>query len=128
MQHKIATVFSFQDMIASLGRAIDSFPDKRTGTNTSYSMTDAGAGAFSIFFTQEPSFLSFQERMQERFGLNNARTLFGIKNIPSDNHIRDLLDPVSPDVLDSVFTDCFNALSRSGDLEGFAPVSERTIF
>ena len=119
MQHKIATVFSFQDMIASLGRAIDSFPDKRTGTNTSYSMTDAGAGAFSIFFTQEPSFLSFQERMQERFGLNNARTLFGIKNIPSDNHIRDLLDPVSPDVLDSVFTDCFNALSRSGDLEGF---------
>lgn len=57
MEQKNSSVFRFEDMIASLKRAVENFPDKRTGTNTTYSMTDAGIGAFSVFFTQEPSFL-----------------------------------------------------------------------
>lgn len=112
-------VFTFDDMVASLRRAIGTFPDKRTGKNTQYEMLDAAAGAFSVFFTQCPSFLEHQKLMQERYGLSNARTLFGIKDIPSDNHIRNLLDGVSSDLLASVFTDCFDALQTSGDLDGF---------
>lgn len=119
MEQKKRVVFRFQDMIASLKRAIKRFPDKRTGTNTTYSMTDAAAGAFSVFFTQEPSFLSFQKHLQERHGLSNAKTLFGMKDIPTDTHIRNLLDPVPPRALDTVFTDCFAALERSGDIASF---------
>ncbi len=119
MKQKRSVVFRFQDMIASLKRAIKRFPDRRTGTNTMYSMTDAAAGAFSVFFTQEPSFLSFQQRMQERYGLSNARTLFGIQDIPTDNHIRNLLDSVAPDTLTPIFADCFHALSDSGHLNAF---------
>lgn len=119
MEQKKRVVFSFQDMIASLRRAINCFPDKRIGANTTYTMTDAAAGAFSVFFTQEPSFLSFQKHLQERYGLSNAKTLFGMDDIPTDNHIRDLLDPVTPDTLDTVFNDCFTALKKSGDLASF---------
>lgn len=106
-------------MIASLKRAIKRFPDKRTGMNTMYGMMDAAAGAFSVFFTQCGSFLAHQKLLQQRYGLSNAKTLFGMQDIPTDTHIRDLLDPVAPDTLDTVFADCFVALKRSGDLASF---------
>lgn len=111
--------FSFEDMIASLRNAIGTFPDKRTGKNTKYEMMDAGAGAFSVFFTQCPSFLAHQKMLEERYGLSNAQTLFGMFDVPSDNHIRDLLDTVTPDTLSPVFNDCLHALDESGHLDTF---------
>ena len=113
------SIFRFQDMVKSLQRAIRKFPDKRTGKNTTYGMMDAAAGAFSVFFTQCGSFLAHQKLLEERYGLSNAKTLFGMEDIPTDNHIRDLLDSVAPDTLDTVFVDCFTALNTSGDLASF---------
>ena len=94
-------VFTFDDMIASLRQAIKGFPDLRTGKNTRYDIMDAASGAFSVFFTQCPSFLSHQQLMQQKYGLSNAKTLFGMRNIPSDNQIRNLLDKVNPTLLSS---------------------------
>lgn len=119
MEQKKRIVFRFQDMVKSLRQAISRFPDKRIGKNTTYEIMDAAAGAFSVFFTQCGSFLAHQKLLNERYGLSNAKTLFGMQNIPTDNHIRDLLDSVCPDILDTVFTDCFTALERSGDLASF---------
>lgn len=112
-------VCTFEDMVGSLRQAIGTFPDKRTGKNTQYEMLDAGSGAFSVFFTQCPSFLSHQQLLQQRYGLSNAKSLFGMRDIPSDNHIRDLLDSVAPSALDMVFEACFDALSASGHLDAF---------
>ena len=112
-------VYTFDDMIASLRKAMGRFPDPRSGSNTQYEVMDAACGAFSVFFTQCDSFLSHQTLMQQKYGLSNARTLFGMQNIPSDNQIRNLLDNSSPILLSSVFTDCFNALERSGHLDSY---------
>ena len=112
-------VCTFEDMVGSLRQAIGTFPDKRTGKNTQYEMLDAASGAFSVFFTQCPSFLSHQQLLQQRYGLSNAKSLFGMRDIPSDNHIRDLLDPVAPGTLDVVFETCFDALTQSHHLETF---------
>lgn len=119
MEHKQSVLFRFHDMIASLKRAIKRFPDKRTGTNTTYEMMDAALGAFSVFFTQCGSFLAHQRLLQQRYSLSNAKTLFGMRDIPTDNHIRDLLDTVAPGTLDTVFADCFRALEKSGNLASF---------
>src|ERR1700683_3593904 len=101
--------YTFDAMIASLRSAMQQFPDIRTGKNIQYEVMDAASGAFSVFFTQCPSFLSHQKLMQERYGLSNAKTLFGMKAIPSDNQIRNLLDHAPPSSLASVFQDCFQA-------------------
>jgi len=53
-------------------------------------------GAFAVFFTQSPSFLAYQRAMTARKGRSNADTLFGLHEIPTDNQIRTLLDPVRP--------------------------------
>lgn len=118
-------VFTFDDMVGCLREAITTFPDRRTGKNAMYKLMDAASGAFSVFFTQCPSFLSHQKLLEQRYGLSNAQTLFGIKDIPSDNHIRELLDPVSPSLLTPVFELVFKAFERSSYLDTFrVPMGE----
>lgn len=110
---------SFDMMVRQLRIAIHNFPDKRNGENIQYSIEDIALSGFSIFFTQSPSFLAFQKSMQKNKGVNNAQSLFGIQKIPSDNHIRDMLDVVPPDTVFPVFTFIFETLRAAGLLDGF---------
>jgi hypothetical protein len=48
-------------MIKSLEQAFEKFPEHRRGKNSQYELADAGMGAFSVFFTQSPSFLAYHE-------------------------------------------------------------------
>ena len=56
----------FDDLIARVRALAGALPDPRTGTNTQFSMADIALAAFSVFFTQCPSFLSFQRNMEPR--------------------------------------------------------------
>ena len=82
-------------------------------------MVDAGMGAFSVFFTQSPSFLSHQEDMKKHKGRSNAESLFEMVHIPSDNQIRALLDPVAPSSVSPIFRDIYQRLDRAGVLTDF---------
>jgi hypothetical protein len=97
-------------MIKRLEQACERFPDLRTGKNSVYEMVDVGMSAFSVFFTQRPSFLAHQRDMQLRKGRSNAENLFELKELPSDNQIRNLLDPVSPEYVRPVCRDIYLAL------------------
>ena len=102
---------------------LSSLPDKRTGKNTRYGMEDAALSAFSVFFTQTPSFLAYQRMMEGRKGKSNAQSLFGVHQLPSDNQIRDLLDPVAPEHVFPVFEEILQVLEQQGQLEGFRSVA-----
>ena len=93
------------------------FPDKRTGKNLVYSIEDAALGAFAVFYTQSPSFLAHQTLMEQAKGKSNAQTLFGMHKIPTDNHIRSLLDPVAPSYAFALFERVFNELDASGQID-----------
>ena len=103
---------TFQILLSLLMGCVESFPDRRTGKNTQFSLQDVTRGAFGVFFCQSPSFLAFQELMQQQQGKNNATTLFGVQQIPSDNHIRALLDPVDPALLNPVYEKCFDLMQH----------------
>ena len=111
--------FVFERLISSLRGAIQSFPDERTGDNCTYKIEDAALGAFSVFFTQCPSFLAFQKAMEKAKGKSNAQTVFGLEKIPTDNHIRNLLDPTPPEVAFPVFDDAFQLLDQKGIIDQF---------
>lgn len=117
----------FDSLVWELRSVVNEFPDKRTGKNTQFSIEDAALGAFSVFFTQSPSFLSYQKMMEETKGKNNAHTLFGISNIPTDNHIRDLLDEVKPLWLFPVFMHIFNELNHFGLLNPFRAINNNLL-
>ncbi len=88
------TDHSFAVLLQFLEDSIWDFPDIRKGKNTVYEIRDAVLSAFSVFFMQCPSFLAHQKAMQTTKGKNNASTIFGVHKIPSDTHIRNLLDPI----------------------------------
>ena len=86
-------------------------------------MADAALSAFATFFTQSPSFLDSQIRMQKQQGKNNAASLFGMYQIPSDNQIRNLLDPVPPETLFPLMATISDELYREGYLERFRSIN-----
>ena len=82
-------------------------------------MEDAALSAFSVFFTQTPSFLAYQRLMEGRKGHSNAQSLFGVHQIPSDNQIRALLDPVKPEQIFPIFTEIVQVLEQKEQLKSF---------
>ncbi len=104
-------------MIQRLEQACESFPDLRTGKNSVYELVDVGMSAFSVFFTQSPSFLAHQRDMKLRKGRCNAENLFHLSELPSDNQIRNLLDPVSPEHIEPVYRHIFVALEGTDILK-----------
>jgi len=117
----------FDNMVKYLRSTMAGFPDKRTGSNSHYSIEDAALGAFSVFFTQSPSFLSFQESMLKNKGKSNAQTLFEMDKIPCDNHIRDLMDEVEPSYVSPVFHYILNGIKDSGRLDAFRSYNDNLL-
>jgi hypothetical protein len=112
-------IFNFNSLVKKLHEVIDTFPDCRKGKNISKDLKDAALGGFAVFFTQSPSFLAYQNSMQKNKGKNNAASLFGIKEILSDNHIRNLLDAVAPSYVSPMFSYIFDELNNWGYLDEF---------
>ena len=90
---------------------------RKGGNNQRYTLKDAALSAFAVFFTQSPSFLDYQRRMQKERGRNNASALFGVHRIPSDQQTRNLLDPVPPEQLAPLLMGTVDGLYRLGELE-----------
>jgi len=114
---------TFNRLLEIFRSTVERFADARTGDNVTYSMADAAIAAFSIFFTQSPSFLDYQRTMEVSQGCSNARSLFGLTRIPSDNHIRNLLDPIPPATVFPVFSHAVDALHESGQLEPYRSIN-----
>jgi hypothetical protein len=111
-------VLILDQLLTGLHDACAAFPDKRKGAGD-YSMADIGLSAFSLFFMQSESFLSYQRSLEVGRKTSNCRTLFGMKSIPTDNHIRSMLDPVHPSHLQSSFDQMVATLRERGGMKDF---------
>jgi hypothetical protein len=101
---------NFNSLMTILKEEIKSFPDNRIGKNKMYSMEDIVLSAFSVFLTQNPSFLSHQARFQEAHKINNASTIIGVKEIASHQQINKILDTVHPKYLDNIYRKIYHIL------------------
>lgn len=112
------SLLTTEKLNTSIRAAFEQFPDvRRPGNHQTYTVADAALSAFAVFFTQSPSFLDYQVRMQQARGRNNADSLFGVHQLPSTPQIRTLLEPVSPDHLAPLFMGRVGALDELGELE-----------
>jgi hypothetical protein len=114
----------FDHVVGRVRTVAAGLPDRRTGDNVHYPMEDITLSAFAVFFTQCPSFLSFQRAMVQARGCDNARSLFKVQSIPCDNHIRQTLDPVEPAHLFSLFDDLYQGFDQAGLLEAMRAIGQ----
>lgn len=89
-------------------------PDHRA-SNSSINLSDHFMSALAMFQLKYPSLLSFRNKTKAEE--SNIRTLFHIKNIPSDTCLRETLDGQSPDVLKPLFERFVKGLDSNGKLE-----------
>ena len=114
--------------IKLLGRLAQEMPDKRAGRhNQMYEMKDAVRGAFAVFFMQSASFLAHQRIVARQRGRSNLESVFKMKGVPSDNHIRDLLDGVSASHLDQGYYWLWQQLVAEAKLTGFQVLNGRLL-
>ena len=106
-------------LLAGLKDVCAGFPDKRKTAEGVYTMADIGLSAFSLFFMQSESFLAYQRGLEEGRKTSNCHSLFGMAKIPTDNHIRSMLDAVHPSHLQVSFDEAVGALRAGGGLKAF---------
>ena len=117
------------DLLGLVRQTCAGLADKRRGQNSRLSMADIAMAAFSVFFMQSPSFLAHQRQLclGAGQGRSNCQTLLGMGSIPSDNHIRDMLDFVEPSSLDGLFDEALAAVERAGALPSLMGLGEHML-
>ena len=90
MKNKLTQKSLFQ----SLENVIPTIADHRDQNHTTHSLRDAIFVIFSGFFLQARSLrghINFLKKTQAR---KNKKSLFNIHTIPTDNQVRNILDPI----------------------------------
>jgi len=114
--------------IQHLGELAEKMPDKRAGRhNQIYDLQDAVRGAFSIFFMQSASFLAHQRLVAQKRGRSNLESVFQMSRIPSDNHIRALMDGVPASHFAGAYQWLWQQLVTEKKLAGFRALGGRLL-
>ena len=106
-------------IIKLLRKEFKKLPDKRGRKHVEYAIEDIALSAFSLFYFQSKSWLDFQRNMFTRTGKSNAKSFFGIEKIPSDNHIRDVLDDIRVEQLQPIFDGIYHLLLKKETLQEY---------
>jgi hypothetical protein len=96
-----------------------SAPDMRQKERAQIAIEDFYLSALALFFLQDPSVLEFQRRFADELQANNLRTVFGIQQIPSDTHLREVLDSHQGEFLQGRFAEFLRRMQRAKELERY---------
>jgi hypothetical protein len=101
-------------LFAAMRTGFSTIQDHRPG-EVQHSLADTLMAGFAMFSLKDPSLLAFDERRLA--GPHNLRTIYGMKSIPCDTSMREILDGIDPEYLRSLFKCAFRPLQRGKILE-----------
>ena len=110
---------NFTSMRHEMSRTFNKIKDNRQQSKVAISIHDAIMSGFACMYFQDPSLLQFQKRMQDDQHRNNLETLFGVKNIPKETQMREIIDDVDSECFRSLFKGLYSRLQRGKHLEQF---------
>ena len=103
-------------LIVAVKNCFSKVTDQRS-SNSSISLADALMSGFAMFSLKEKSLLSFEHNITD-FG-PNLKTVYKIDRIPTDTHLRTMLDPLPTEAIRPAFKLIFNRLQRANFLQEF---------
>jgi hypothetical protein len=109
-----------QEMLGEYNEVVGELPEKRqVGKDFTYTLADAMKSALAVFYFQHPSMLNFQQEMKKRSKRSNLETLFGVKEIPCTEQIKNIVDDVEPSKLEGVFDRLIDYADRNGVIDTY---------
>jgi hypothetical protein len=112
----IKKYLGFAGLLKTISGNITQIDDNRQQAKIDYSLHDCVMSAFAMMYLQDPSILAFQTRIQDRIQKNNLNTIFGVRHIPKDNQLRNILDGLPVESLTPIFADFLADLKRGKHL------------
>jgi hypothetical protein len=101
-------------MIAQVSQTFAPIPDPRRPDRVDYSLHDTLMSGFAMMFFQYPNLLEFQRKMKQRRHQCNLETIFGVREVPSDTQMRDILDGVPVELIRPLLPALFEQIRRAG--------------
>jgi hypothetical protein len=103
----------FDALIRRVRKRFETLSEQRR--SPSFPLADTLMAGLAVFSLKDPSLLAFCSRARD----HNLGTVFGLKEIPSDTQMREILDEVPPDQLRPAFQDVFREVQRGKVLEDY---------
>src|SRR5208337_5414497 len=101
-------------MIRVLRSEFERVPDT-TPHSSKLTLADALMSGYAIFALKDPSLLAFEQRRNDA----NLHKLYRIEHVPSDTHMRTLLDEVEPEQVAPAYRKLFAKVQRGKVLEQY---------
>jgi hypothetical protein len=108
---KSLTLEAIVNVLATTFGTVD---DPRAADQLSYSFHDTLMSGFAVMFFQHPSLLQFQRAMEKKRRRCNLQTIFGVRAVPSDTQMREILDEVKLEAIRSVLPQLWEKVRRAG--------------
>jgi hypothetical protein len=105
---------TLESIVGLLADTFQRLPDPRHPDRVTFHAHDTLLSGFACMFFQHRSLLQFQRRMKERRGRSNLETLFGVREVPSDSQMREILDPLPIEPLRQLLPLLFEKIRRAG--------------
>ena len=102
----------FRSLVDSVAHYVAGIVDTRQLSKIRYTLRDCYLSAVALFFVQDASLLQFQRRFQRKFQANNLSSTFGVREIPVDSQLRDLIDRHDHQPILPCFADWIGRLQR----------------
>jgi hypothetical protein len=103
----------FDALIHRVRKRFETLPEPRRCP--SFPLPDTLMAGLALFSLKDPSLLAFCGRALD----HNLHSVFGLKAIPSDTQMREILDDVAPNCLRPAFNDIFRQVQRGKILEDY---------
>jgi hypothetical protein len=103
----------FDALVQLTRQCFEQLPDRRC--NPAFALADVLMAGLALFSLKDPSLLAFCRRAVD----HNLGSVFGLKALPSDTQLREILDEVEPDRLRPAFTGFFRQVQRGKVLEAY---------
>ena len=98
-------------LYSKIYKCFKQIPDHRKA-DCNISLADALMSGFAMFALKDPSLYRFDKKRHNEAEAKNLQTVFGIKDIPADTTMTEIIDPVEPEALRPSYKAVFEALQR----------------
>ena len=105
---------SFEVIISRLRSQFATLEQKEKSVNYDYALSDLLMSGFAMMMFQDPSLLSFQERLRSKHQRSNLETIFGVRKVPKESQMRERLDEVSAEEVRVLLPLLFEEVKRAG--------------
>lgn len=126
---KVKKHLNLSSMLQLTSDTFHAVPDNRRQSHCTYSQHDVMMAALSCMFFQSPSWLQFQQQLQDNLGDNNLAHLFHVTALPRESQVRDILDGIDSEHYREVFNRLFERVRQDKQLEQFRlPLAPQGLF